>query len=177
MRYVPTALLSAVLCLLPTLASTQSLGEIAAREREKRKNAKPTKVYTERDLRGAGQGAPVNIGTGEVTTGATTTEGQAAQPGQPAGQPGAKKEKTEEEVQAEQQKAWRDQVQKANDEVKRLTDLVARMEADAGDLTGPLYGASRQNLMNRLDEAKKQLAAARQNLENLTEQGRRQGFR
>jgi hypothetical protein len=181
MRLVPTALVSAVLLLLPAFSSAQSLGEVAAREREKRKNAKPTKIYTERDLRGAGAGAPVNIGTGEVSTGepAAQTPSEGAAPGGAA--PGAakpgQKEKTEDEVRAEQTKAWREQLDKANAEVTRLTGELAKLEAVAGDARTPIYGTNRDLLMTRIDELRKQLAAAQQSVDTLTEQGRRQGFR
>ena len=167
----------AVLLLLPAYSSAQSLGEVAAKEREKRKNAKPAKVYTERDLRGAGAGAPVNVGSEVATGGDAATQAAGGTTAAAGGAPGAKKEKTEDEIREDQQKAWRESLAKAQGEVTRLTNELAPLEAVAGDVRSAAYGANREMLMNRINDLKAKIAAAQQQVETLTEQGRRQGYR
>ena len=46
-----TAGFAAAIVLLASLAPAQSLGEIAAKEKERRKGMKPSKVYTDEDLK------------------------------------------------------------------------------------------------------------------------------
>jgi hypothetical protein len=163
---------AAALALGVTAASPQSLAEVAAKEKarqeaERKKAGGPAKVITEETLRGTGAGTYSQPGA----TGGATTAAPGASPS-PGASPGAK-QKTEEEVRADQEKEWRDRLQKAQEDVTRLGTLSDRLQADLNDLTGTLYGASRTNLLNRMDQAKKDLAAANQRVADLQEEGYR----
>jgi len=168
---------AAALALGVTAASPQSLGEVAAKEKarqeaERKKAGGAAKVITEEDLRGRGAGTYSQPGA----TGGATTATPGASPS-PGASPGAPKQKTEEELRADQEKDWHDRLQKAQEEVTRLSTQADRLQADLNDLTGTLYGASRTNLMNRMEQTKKDLAAANQTVADLQEEGRRNRYR
>jgi hypothetical protein len=165
------ALLAAAALGLASGAPAQSLAEIAAKQKEKRKG-KPTKVFTEEDLR---RGSP-----GIVTADAAApAEGEPAAVPPPGAAPAATApaQPTEEELRAAEQKAWRDKLQKSRDNVTQLDAEVNRLQTALNDIAEPLYGATRANRMAALDKAKQQLAAAQQAVVDLEEQGRRSGYR
>lgn len=167
------ALLAAAVLALPQAVSAQSLGEAAERAKKERKGGK-SKVITEADLRRGTYEAPVTssetTSSSEPATQATPAEGTAAAAP-------AKAEKTEDELRAEAQANWRDRVQKAQAEVTRLNAEANTLQTSLNDLSQNLYGSNRANTMNRLDEVKKQLAAAQQAVADLEEEGRRSRFR
>jgi len=173
MRLVTRSLLTAsVVALAAAVAWPQSLAEIAAREKErqekvKKKTGGAAHVITEDDLRGRGAGTYSQPGAGAAPSASPS----------PGASPGAQKPKTEDEIRAEQEKAWRERLEHFQSEVTRLTGVVASIQSDLGDLTGPLYGGSRTALINRLDTAQKSLADARRQVEDLQEEGRRNRFR
>ena len=167
-----TALVAAGLLCLAHAAAAQSLAEIAAKQKEKRKGGQ-TKVYTEQDLKKgpasnivADEGVPA--GDGEATAPTSPAEGQGA-----AGPP----QKSDDELKAEREAAWRDKIGKARDNVLQLTSEVSRIETALNDLTVPIYGTARTNRMQALDKTKQQLTAAQQSVADLEEEGRRSGFR
>lgn len=161
---------------VPAAASAQSLGEVAAREREKRKD-KPVKVFTDTDLQGRSRAGSAEVVLGGTETGDKDKEKKDAKPGDPAVAGTEKKEKTEDELRAERQAAWREKLQAAQQEVQRLSQEVDQLQAALNDLTGPLYGSGRGAQMSRLEEAKKQLATAQQTASDIQEEGRRNGYR
>jgi hypothetical protein len=175
MRLLTRSLLTfSALALAAAIAWPQSLAEIAAREKErqekvKRKTGGAAHVITEDDLRGRGAGTYSQPGAG-------TTATPSASPS-PGASPGAEKPKTEDEIRAEQEKAWRDRLEHFQTEVTRLTGVVDGLQRDLGDLTSPLYGGSRTRLINNLDAAQKSLAEARLQVEALQEEGRRNHYR
>ena len=175
MRLLTRSLLTvSAVALAAAIAWPQSLAEIAAREKErqekvKRKTGGAAHVITEDDLRGRGAGTYSQPGAGTAAT-------PSASPS-PGASPGAEKPKTEEELRAEQENAWRDRLQQAQQEVSRLTGVIASLQTDLGDLSQNMYGSQRTNLLNRVDQAQKSLAAARQRVEDLQEEGRRNRFR
>jgi hypothetical protein len=163
-----------VVALAAAVAWPQSLAEIAAREKarqekERKKAGGPAKVITEDDLRGRGAGTYSQPGTG-------TAASPGASPS-PSASPGAEKPKTEEELRAEAEKAWREKLQHFQNEVIRLEGVVASLQTDLGDLTGPLYGGSRTALLNRMEQAQKSLAAAKQQVIDIEDEGRRNRYR
>jgi hypothetical protein len=163
-----------VVALAAAVAWPQSLAEIAAREKarqekERKKAGGPAKVITEDDLRGRGAGTYSQPGTG-------TAASPAASPS-PGASPGAEKPKTDDELRAEAEKAWREKLQHFQSEVTRLEGVVASLQTDLGDITGPLYGGSRTALLNRMDQAQKSLAAAKQQVADIEEEGRRNRYR
>jgi hypothetical protein len=175
MRLLTRSLLTvSAVALAAAIAWPQSLAEIAAREKErqekvKKKTGGAAHVITEDDLRGRGAGTYSQPGAGTAAT-------PSASPS-PGASPGAEKAKTEDEVRAEQEKAWRDRLEHFQAEVTRLTGVVDSLQRDLGDLTGPLYGGSRTALLNRMDTAQKSLADARRQVEDLQEEGRRNRYR
>lgn len=162
------AVLSAALLLVPKAATAQTLGEVAEKEKERRKKEKPAKVYTEGDLKKGGGNVSV------VGPASTTSE---AKPAEGAEGAAKEKEKTDDEKKAEQAKAWREKLDEARANVTRLSAEVTKLQTDANDLSGPLYSSIRTSLLNRLEEAKKLLAAAQQSVTDLEEEGRRNGYR
>lgn len=172
-----TAVVAALV--LPARLPAQSLGEVAAKERERREKAgkaKPAKVYTESDLRGRASSSGTVSQPGAVTSSETPAEGQAAVAA-PSPAAGEKKEKTEDEKRAEQEQAWREKLQKARQDVIQLTEKVNRLQASLNDLSGNLYGSTRTNLLTQFESAKKELSAAQQRVTDFEEEGRRSGFR
>lgn len=180
MRCFKSALLISGLLALPALATPQSLGEVAEKEkerREKQRKGKPVKVLTEEDLYGRKLGG--TLSNAGATGATTTTPSPAASPqagAQSAAQAGKPKEKSEEEVRGEQQQQWNERLQKAREDVTRLTDRANRLQAELNDLTGNLYGATRTRMLNDLEQTRQQLAAAQQALADLEDEGRRNRF-
>jgi hypothetical protein len=175
MRLVTRTLLAAsVVVLGAAVAFPQSLAEIAAREKErqekvKRKTGGATKVITEDDLRGRGAGTYSQPG---ATGAPTASPSPGASPG-PAGE----KPKTDEELRAEAEKAWREKLQHFQSEAARLTGLVADLQAGVSDSSVGVYSAGRARQVSRLEEAQKSLAAAKQQVADIEEEGRRNRYR
>jgi hypothetical protein len=168
----------AILIALPSFSAAQSLAEAAAREREKRKGQKAGKVITEDELRRAGRGP----GTANVSMSAPDPAASPAASGQaqPAGatQAGAApKAKTDDEVRAEQEQAWRDKLKTAQEDVLRLTQAATALQNSLNDLSGNVYGSQRTNLMNQLEKTKAELQAAQAQVATLQDEGRRSRFR
>jgi hypothetical protein len=170
-----------VLLLSPGLASPQSLVEAAAKERDRRKGQAAPKVFTDDDLRRAGMKASGAWG-GSGEPGAEQTAKPAAEPGaKPAagGQAASAKapEKTEDELRQEQEKAWREKLQKAEEDVQRLSAQAERLQRGLNDLTGNVYGSARTESLRQLEDTKAKLATAQQQVADIQEEGRRSRFR
>lgn len=161
--------LAAAALALASGAAAQSLAEIAAKQKEKRKG-KPAKVYTEEDLK---HGPSRGFTPGDEQA---ASEGEPAPPAAPPAA-GAPAPKSEDEVRAEQQRAWREKLQKTRDNVTQLGAETNRLQTALNDLTQPAFGATRANRIAALEKAKQQLAAAQQAVVDLEEEGRRNGFR
>ncbi len=175
MRVLHAATLVAAAAILTgPVASAQSLGEAAAREKAKRKGkTEPAKVFTDDDLRSAGGVANVPA----AVDAPASADGQAKAEGEKAGQAKKEKEKTPDELQAEQQAAWRKKVDHIQSEVNRIRQMVTAIQADLNDTSGGVYTPRRATLQTRLEEAQKNLAAGEQMLADLQEEGRRNGYR
>jgi hypothetical protein len=159
------------LCLVPALLPAQSLGEAAAKEKEKKKT-KSAKVYTDDDLRRAGAGTAIpgatETGTAPTADGATKTD-STKDPKDP-------KEKTDDEQKAERQAAWHKKLEKAQADVAQYQKAVDDIQAALG-ASQSYYTPSRGKAVSDLDEAKSKLAQATQAAADLQEEGRRSGFR
>jgi hypothetical protein len=165
----------AALIALPALSAAQSLGELAARERAKKKGQKPAgKVITDDDLRRVGSGRGT-LNTGLPEPAASPSAGQATAAG--AAAPDGEKPKTEDELRAEREQAWRDKVVKAQDDVRRLTQAVDAVQRQLDDLSGNLYSGQRTTLLANHDKWKAELLTAQQQVTALDEEGRRSRFR
>lgn len=173
MRILPVAAAVAVAFLFSAAPSgAQSLSELAAKEKERRSKAKAGKSYTEQDLGRGGSSVAVS------DTGAAASDPKAAPAaGDAAKTDPAKKEKTEDELRAEREAAWREKVVKATAEVGRLQARADALQTALNDLTQNLYGSTRQTQAAELEQVQSQLAAARKNVEDLQEEGRRSSYR
>jgi len=143
----------------------QSVVELAAKEKERRKNTSQGTTYTEEDLRRAGRRAGDEPATAASAPQAQTA-GAAAQ-----AEAGKTPEKTEEEIRAEEQDAWREKLQKANEEAEALRERIDMLQRSLNDLTQNLYSAGRLNMVSRLEQAKQDLVAAEQAIEALEAEG------
>jgi len=174
MRSVPVAgLLAAALVLLAIPSSAQSLAELAAREKERRSKAKNAgKVYTESDLGKGGASAPAT----EAPTTPDPKAAAAADVSKPAGD-AAKKEKTDDELKAEREKAWRDKLAQVTAESARLQSRADDLQRALNDLSQNLYGSTRASQASELEQVQQKLAASLKSAEDLQEEGRRNGYR
>jgi len=176
MRTFLAALSTLTLCLGAARLPAQSLGDLANREKEKRK-AKPAKVYTEDDLQRAGgparNASPATQDDSAAKAGATTKDTKEAPPAGTV----KEKEKTPEEIRADEEKAWRDRRDKATAEVARLSAEVSRLQDGVSDPTLGQYGPRRASALEEVDKAKQELAKAQQAVTDLEEERRRSGYR
>src|SRR5688572_23040829 len=149
------ALAPVVLVVAALAAGPPSLGEIAARDKNKKKG----KPITEADLYGRGRKAGTVSNPGADNTSTGGTEEKKADGTTPAA--GAKP-KTEDELRAEGQTAWRGKLEKARADVTRLQNEVNQHETALGDPSGYQYSSGRAARVARLDAAKAELATAQQ---------------
>ena len=164
---------------LPTCLRAQSLAEAAAKEKERRK-AKAAHTFTEEDLRRAGAARLRDNPAAAAPDGsASPADASAPKDGKDPkeAKDGAQKPKTEDEVRAEQEKAWRDRLAKANEDVTRLNSQVETAQRALNDSSQNLYGPGRASQISRLEDAKRQLADAQKSVTDLQEEGRRSSFR
>jgi hypothetical protein len=176
MRVVPVAgILAAAFVLAAVPSSAQSLAELAAREKERRSKAKSAgKMYTESDLgKGGASAAATDAAATPAAEAKTTTATDAAKPSGDA----AKKEKTDDELKAEREKAWRDKLAQANAESARLQARADDLQRALNDLSQNLYGSTRAAQASELEQVQQKLADSRKSLEELQEEGRRNGYR
>ena len=180
MRTIPiAAAVAAALLLSSTPGSAQStqgqsMAELAAKEKERRAKAKAgAKSYTEADLSKGGGSVTVAEQATDPKTGAPAD----AAKGDAAKADPAKKEKTEDELKAERSTAWRDKVTKANADIAKLQARADQLQLALNDLSQNLYGSTRQSQASELEQVKGQLATAQKGLEDLQDEGRRNGYR
>ena len=169
MTRMAPAIVAVALLAAPAVLTAQSLGEVAAKEKERReKSTKPAKAYGENDLRSGG--------TVTTTTGATP----AAEPS-PAASPAAAGESAAVEPTAEEQaakqKAWQDNRARIQSEIARITAAINSFQARLNDNTGPMYGPGRQSTAENLERAKADLVRAQADLDASDAEGRTNGYR
>lgn len=171
MRILPIAAFTALaIAAVPTLAPSQSLGEVAAKEKEKKKNKPKGTVYSEDDVKRAG----TKSGTFSTPQGPADSA-DAPKTDATATADGKKGEKSEEDAKQERATAWRKRLDKAHEEVSRLQKAVDDISASLGQSTS-YYTPSRAKAMSDLDDAKAKLAQATQAVAELEDEGRRQGL-
>jgi len=172
MRGVHVATLAAVGLLLGSLASAQGLGDVAAREKQKRKAAGTTdaKVYTEGDL--GPSMAPVGLpdslpAPGEetpTTDDSTETEGE-----------GEASSADEERAQAEA--AWRQKLDQARQEEQVYQNVIDKLQLELNDMSGGVYNPGRASKIAFLEENQQLLAETRQRIADLENEGRVNRYR
>lgn len=146
----------------------RSLGEVAAKEKDKKKG----KVYTEDDLRNPRRHGTVS----QPGQGNTSTEASAAKKEGDKPATAGEKPKTADQERDEAQTAWRAKLAQAQSDVTNWTGEVARIQSVVNDSTAPMYGPGRAARMDSLENAKRQLAAAHATLESVQEEGRRNRY-
>jgi hypothetical protein len=174
MRLVSLVVVGALaVCLAPKPASAQSLAEIAAKEKERRKGA-GGKVITESDLQRAGHGLPA--GETEVGSDAEApAEGEATE-GTAAGQ-SAPKEKTEEEQRAERQASLQKEIDAERAHIEEIKKDLALRQAELNDLTNYTFGGRRADLIKYVEDAKQAIVTHEGQIEKLMDEARRKGIR
>jgi hypothetical protein len=168
MTRMAPAIVAAALLAAPAVLTAQSLGEVAAKEKERRdKSTRPAKAYNENDLRSGG-------------TVSNTTGGTAAAEPSPAPSPAADAEGAPAGVSAEQraadEKAWRDNRARIQSEIARITAAINSFQARLNDNTVPMYGPGRQALADSLERAKADLVKAQADLDTAEAAGRTNGY-
>jgi hypothetical protein len=196
MRILHAAAALAMLLGLAGFAPAQSLGELAKKEKQKRQGKPAPKAITEDDLGRAGTKGTFSVTgesgaeaapTGEVAVEAAQPEGASAEPAaegsepsEPAAPaaapPGAKKEKTEEELLAERRAEWQKKLGLAREKAKVHQTNVENVQRDLNDPTAGTYTDRRVQLQKLFDSEKASLAAAQAEVEQLEEEGRRNGW-
>ena len=192
MRVVHAAALTVAALLLASVASAQGLGDVAAREKEKRKAAaKPAKVYTEGDI--GRSMAPVSADAElPATAEQAAAQGQAPAGGQPAAEGQAPAEggapadaaaktpdaaaKAEEEARAKAEEAWRKRLDQARKEEAVYKDVIDKLQFQLND-PNSLYSAARAANSAFMDENKQKLAEVQARIAALEEEGRVNRYR
>lgn len=177
--FVTAVVLSLGLVGIPAAVHCQSLAEVAAKTRAQRKaeGAKPPKVITGDDLESGRRGAPPpdevtpdqpdDSAQGESTAASDSTD-QAAS--------GAEKEKTDDEIRAEKRADWEKRQKETEDKVAKLTEELGKIEGMLGDSRYSAFGPGRTNMEKSRDEVTAKLDAAKQELDNLEDERRREGY-
>lgn len=157
-----------VLLLPPAEAPGQDLAAAAAKERARRKEVgKASPTITEHDLALGRPTELVSLPPIEAAPPASAPSARSAE---------EPERLSEEEEREDSQYAWRQMRQNALDDVARLSTDVERLQASLGSVSG-LYGSARAERIGQLEKAKRDLAAARQVVEELESLGRQHGYR
>lgn len=156
-----------VLAFSSSAVFAQSLAEIAAKEKERRKDAKPTKVYTEEDLskgreRSGGDAAETTetspADSGGASSSGTAPDGDRATPGR-----------------EEEQKAWRDRIRTAREEQAQLETAFQDLQTRVNNQRQ--FGTVDERLDKEFAEVSSKRDAGRQAIESLESEGRYRGYR
>lgn len=168
----------AALLLAPATSPGQSLAELAKKEKERRKATQGKgKTYTEDDLGKKGGRPNIGVAEGSGSEAGAASSGTAAAPaasgsGEGAGEAAAAPDDREARL-----AQWRQEIQKADEELGRRASELDSLQAAAGQ---DLYNATvevREQRRIRVEEAERRLADARQKVERLEAEGRRNAFR
>jgi hypothetical protein len=177
--FVTAVVLSLGLVGIPAAIHCQSLAEVAAKTRAQRKaeGGKPPKVITGDDLESGRRGAPP---PDEVTTDQSEDSAQGEQDtgSAPTGQAasGAEKEKTDDEIRAEKRADWEKRQKAAEEKVAKLTEQLDSVQQELADFRYSQFGPGRTQKEKLRDELTAQLDAAKQELDNLEDERRREGY-
>lgn len=173
MRFITLAVAAAIALGAAPQASTQSLAEVAAKEKERRKGT-TGKVITETDLRGAGRGVPSDVSEASSDAeGDTSAEGASAAADDKKAAP---KGKTEEEKRAYRQAAYQKQIDDEKAHIEDLKKDIAAREVELKDLTNYTYGGRRADLLKFVDDANKAITDHEAQIEKLRAQARNEGL-
>lgn len=171
------------LVMITTLASAQTLGDIARKEEARRKDVKkPAKVYTNGDLRGdVGSAAPASPAP-SPQAGAT---GSQQLPPSPSGEQKAPQASSADDSK-KTESYWKERLTKARDDLQRAQTfaeaLQSRINALTTDFTNRADPAQRsvierdrQKALAELDRVKKEIEANTKAITDIQEEGRKAG--
>jgi hypothetical protein len=165
-----------------SLASAQTLGDVAKREDARRKQVKtPAKVYTNEDLRGADAGAAAPAPASPAT--ATS----APPPPEPAA--GAQPKDTDKAAADDPKKTeayWKDRLAKARADLDRAKTFADALQSRINALTTDFaarsdpaqraqIGSDRQKALAELDRVKKEIEANTKAIADMQEEARKTG--
>ena len=196
MRVLHAAGLTAAVLVLASVASAQGLGDVAAKEKQKRKAepAKPAKVYTETDI-GPSMTPVSTVPESAPAPDQAAAEGQAPAEGQPAaegqvegqveGAPPAdaaaaklqEQEQAEQEAKAKAEADWRKRLDLARKQEAAYKDTIDKIQLDLNDISGGLYNPGRASKIALQEETKQMLAEVQGRIAALEEEGRRNNYR
>jgi hypothetical protein len=189
MRVLHAAVALAVLAGVTGPLSAQSLGDLAAQEKQKRQGKPAPKVITEQELAKAGKRGTVSFAGetpaeevaaeasgAESATEAGAGEAGASEPGEVASGAPAKKEKSEEEIRAERRAEWQKSYDTAKEKVRVHTLNVSNIQRDLNDVTGGIYTDRRNAVLKMLTDEQAALASAQAELDRLDAEGRSNGW-
>jgi hypothetical protein len=148
-----------------------SLVDVAKKEKERREKTKPTKTFTNQDIQDF---KTKNNLTDEKKEG--ETEEQVAEDAT-----------TDNTDSVENEEAWHQKYQQSQDKIKAAEDKINTLQSEINELTRafyaeadgvaqrPLIESERNDRLNSLDKAKKELEDAKQAAEDLQDEARRAG--
>jgi hypothetical protein len=169
MRLLHTATLTGAVVLLASIASAQGLGDVAAKEKQKRKTSpKTAKVYNDD-----------SIGRSMAPVSSTEQPAAGQAPGDKAATDGAAatgKEKPVEDPKIKAEAEWRQKLDQARKEESGYQDMIIKLQLALND-TSALYNSGRAANATQLEENQKKLAEVKTRIASLEEEGRRNGYR
>jgi len=166
--------------LVASFASAQGLGDVAAREKEKRKTEgkdSNAKVYTEDDLGAsmAPASSPLDLpADGDAADGAA--EGAEGAEGEEGGEAAAKSAAAQEDERAQAEAAWHKKIDQARKEEQVYQEVIDKLQLELNDMSGGVYNPGRAAKINFLEENKQLLAQAQQKIATLEAEGRSNGY-
>jgi colicin import membrane protein len=179
MRVVQAAALTAAAMLFASITSAQGLGAAAAREKEKRAvaPAKPAKVYSDSEVASTPTSSAPEAAPGQE--GAAVAEGgaEAKAEGGEKSEKAAAADKAAADEKAAAEADWRKRMDTARKLQEAYKDVIAKLEADLGDLSTASYGPGRASKVNFVEENKQKLVEMQANIAKLEEEGRRNAYR
>ncbi|HEY7921685.1 MAG TPA: hypothetical protein VII62_00800 [Vicinamibacteria bacterium] len=174
MRLLHAATLTGAVLLLASVASSQGIGDAAAKEKQKRKaSPKTAKVYTDDSI---GRSlAPVSSNDQPAApAGAAATPAAGDKPAGAEGAAAAEKPVEDPRVKAEAD--WRQKLEQARKEEAGYQEMVTKLQLALND-TGGLYSSGRASNVQMLEDNQKKLADVKARIATLEEEGRRNSYR
>jgi hypothetical protein len=171
MRGVLVAAVAAVGVLLASLASAQGLGDVAKREKQKRR-ASPTtesKTYTESDL--GPSVAPAGVPSSLPAEGEVSSE-----EGEEGGGEGEEAAASEEDQRAQAEAAWRKKLERARKEGDVYQDVIDKLQLELNDISGGVNTPARAAKIAFLEENQQLLAESQAKVAALEAEGRANGY-
>jgi hypothetical protein len=165
-----------------TVASAQTLGDVAKREEARRKQVKaPSKVYTNEDLRGGDAGAAAPAPASQAAA------PNAAPPAAPAaGAQPKDADKTDADDPKKTEAYWKDRVAKIRTDLDRAKTFADALQSRINALTTDFsarsdpaqrsqIGNDRQKALAELDRVKKEIEANTKAIADIQEEARKAG--